>query len=377
MSNDLSIVRDVLGEELSPESIDAAVRNAAFVIPRLVEAWYPGVDELPARRPGELSYFVPESAMISANRSGQAVSLAYDRGLTALLYVHRIVVNSPLLWLSSAALRGKPLELCRDHLLTSLHLLLSLKELIDAGIVVIIGSIANYDVQYGAVNALIDKIGQSEWDNLDPALRYNILHSLNSGCAIDIFATSSEQYLRLWGILGEDRRCGLASHSDAVHLSAFLEEVVPDASDLDLREVVRIRQDDTFEQWRTDLRAAVRQMITVDSTVGLAGEGPEEMRAMLHEKATNITEAVATSRSMAKLRNRAADFAIAGIGAASMVPIVGQTTAVAEVTMLAGSLGVGALSIGLDAMARSRRNQNADINALAHHYAFVGKCIRR
>ena len=266
MSNDLSIVRDVLGEELSPDSIDAAVRNAAFVIPQLVKEWYPNAhrDELPARRPGELSYFIPESGWRAFDR-GQEVSLAYERGLTALLYVHRIVINSPLLMLSSASVRGKPLEWCRDLLFTSLHLLSSLKELIDAGVVVIVGSVANYDLQSPAADALVDRIGQSAFDTLDPNLRYNILHSLNSGCAIDIFANSDAEYLRLQEILGEDRGYGLASQSDAVHLSAFLEEVVPDATDLDLREVVRIRQDDTFEQWRIDLRAAIRRMIVVDS----------------------------------------------------------------------------------------------------------------
>jgi len=87
---------------------------------------------------------------------GQEVSLAYERGLTALLYVHRIVINSPLLMLSSASVRGKPLEWCRDLLFTSLHLLSSLKELIDAGVVVIVGSVANYDLQSPAADALVD-----------------------------------------------------------------------------------------------------------------------------------------------------------------------------------------------------------------------------
>jgi hypothetical protein len=131
---------------------------------------------------------------------------------------------------------------------------------------------------------------------------------------------------------------------------------VPDASDLDLNEVIRIRQDDKFEQWRTDLRTAIRQMILVNSTAELEDEGQEEMRILLHEKAIRIREAVATSSSMAKLRNHAASFVIGGIGAVSMAPIIGQTTAVSEVTMLGGSLGVGAITVGLAAAARSLRN---------------------
>jgi hypothetical protein len=115
MSDDPSIVRNVLGEELSPDAIDMAVRSAASVIPPLVEAWHPkaGRDELPIRRPGELSYFISESEWRAFDH-GQEVSLAYERGLTALLYVHRVVINSPMLMLTSAVTRGKPLEWCRD-----------------------------------------------------------------------------------------------------------------------------------------------------------------------------------------------------------------------------------------------------------------------
>ena len=61
MTNDLSIVRDFLGEELSPDSIDSAVKDATSVIPRLVEAWYPNAhrDEFPARRPGSCRILFP------------------------------------------------------------------------------------------------------------------------------------------------------------------------------------------------------------------------------------------------------------------------------------------------------------------------------
>jgi hypothetical protein len=377
MSNDLSIVRNVLGEDLSPDSIDAAVRNAAYIVPRLVREWYPNAhrDELPTRCLGELSYFIPASHWTASNR-GRDVSLAYERGLTALLYVHRIVINSPLLMLSSASIRGKSLEWQKDLLLTSLHLLSSLKELIDAGIVVIVGSDANYYAS-PLMDALIDRIGRPAFDNLDYSLKNSIEFSLASGCAIDIFANSDNEYVRLQEIFGKDGIHGLAGPSDAVHLSAFLEEIVPDATDLDLDEVCRIRQDDTFEQWRTDLRAALRRMIEVNRTPGLEGEGSEEFQALMHEKATRIQETVAASGSLAKLRDHAAAFVIGGIGAVSVAPIVGESNAVSEVTMLAGSLGVGALSVGLAAVARSLDNQHDGSQALAHHYAFVGKCAKR
>lgn len=77
MSNDLAIVRDVLGEELSPDSIDSAVRSAKSIIARLVRVWYPEAhkDVLPARRPGELSYFIPGSAWRFDSR-GRELSLS-------------------------------------------------------------------------------------------------------------------------------------------------------------------------------------------------------------------------------------------------------------------------------------------------------------
>jgi hypothetical protein len=157
------------------------------VIPRLVDAWYPNAhhDELPARRPGELSYFVPES-MWRADDRGQEASLAYDRGLTALLYVHRVVINSPLLILSSVSIRGKPLEWRRDLLFTALHLLSSLKDLIDVGVAVIVGSDANY-WNAEISRALIDRVDQREFGELDYISRHSIEFSLTSGCAIDIF----------------------------------------------------------------------------------------------------------------------------------------------------------------------------------------------
>jgi hypothetical protein len=179
--------------------------------------------------------------------------------------------------------------------------------------------------------------------------------------------------------LGED---GLAGWSDAKHFSEFIKEIVPDTSDLELKEIVRIRQDDTFEQWRLDLRAAIRDMVVTNSTPGLSGEGREAMQVRLHEDAAKIEKAVVTNRSMAKLRDRTVDFMIGGIGAVSVMPIVGSDAAGAEVTMLAGSLGSGALAVGLGAVARfffsqSESDQNARNQALAHHYAFVGKYARR
>jgi len=377
MSNDLSIARDVLGEELTPDSINAAVENAASVIPRLVEEWYPNAhrDEFPPRRPGELSYFMPES-MWSADSRGGDLSLAYEQGLTALLYVHRIVVNSPLLMLSSASMRGKSLERQRDLLLASLHLLSSLKELIDAGIVVIVGSNFGYHAS-PLIDALIERIGQSSFDNLDYSLRQSIEFSLASECAIDIFASNDKEYLQLQEIFGKGRGHGLAGRSDAVHFSALLEEIVPDATELDLKEIVRIRQGDTFEQWRSDLRTGIRRLIVVNSTAGLEGEGSEEFQTLMHEKATRIRETVDRDGSMTKLRDHAASFVIGGIGAVSVASIVGESTVASEVTMLAGSLGVGALSVGLAAVARSLGNHPDGVQALAHHYAFVGKCAKR
>jgi hypothetical protein len=82
-------------------------------------------------------------------------------------------------------------------------------------------------------------------------------------------------------------------------------------------------------------------MIEINSTDDLAGEGMEEVRVLMHEKATNIRKAVSTSSSMAGLRKRVAEFAVCGVGAASVTSIVGQATVVSEVAMLAGSLGVG------------------------------------
>lgn len=327
------------------------------------------------RQPGELSYFIPDSEWSAADR-GQEISIAYEGGLTALLYVHRIVLNSPLLMLSSAFTRGKPLEWCRDLLFTSLHRLRSLKELIDAGVVVIIGSDANY-YSASAENALIERVGQSTFDNLDYKLRRNIELSLASGCAIDLFASNDAEYSQLQKVFGEDGKCALASRSDAVYLSTLLEEVVPDATELDLREVVRIREDDSFEQWRTDLRTAIRRMTIINRAGGLVGEGIEEVQVLMHEKAASINKAVATSGSMVGLRKDIASFAVGGVGAVSVIPIVGQANVVSEVAMLGGSLGVGALLIGGAAVANWLRNPQAGIQALAHHYAFVAKCAKR
>jgi hypothetical protein len=378
MSNDLSIVRDVLGEELSPDSIDAAVRHAASVVPRLVEEWYPnaGRDEFPARRAGELSYFVPASEWKFDSR-GKDIALAYERGLTALLYVHRIVVNSPLLMLSSASFRGKPLEWQKDILLTSLHTLSAMKELIDSGIVIIVGSSVNYYRSSSLAKVLIERGVTSAFDNLDLNLKEIIEFSFASGFAVDIFADSNDGYFQLREMFGEGGSHGLASRSDATHLSAFLEEILPDATDLDLSEVCRIRQDETFENWRTDLRTAIRRMIITNSTPGLEGEGAEELQALMHEKAIKVREEVTTRDVLSRLRSHVADFAIGGIGAASVASVVGESSAVAEITMLAGSLGVGALSATLGAFARMRGSQGDGSQALAHHYAFVGKCAKR
>lgn len=278
--------------------------------------------------------------------------------------------------LSSAVMRGKPLEWCRDLLLTSLHLLLSLKELIDADVVVVIGSDANYYSRQ-VKDALVEKIGWSTFDNLDPGLSRRIGFSLASGCAVDLFATSDAEYQLLQTLLGVDREYMLADPSEAVHLSAFLEEVVPNPAELDVREVVRIRQDDSFEQWRVDLRTVIRRMIAINSTDKLVGEGIEEVRALMHEKAAKIEELVAQSASMARLRGHMASFAVGGIDAASALPIVGQANVTSEVAMLAGSLGVGALSLGLSAVRRSLRTPRDGTEALAHHYAFVAKCASR
>ena len=70
-------------------------------------------------------------------------------------------------------------------------------------------------------------------------------------------------------------------------------------------------------------------MVAINSTDGLANEGIEEMRALMHENAIRIREATAASGSMARLRKEVASFAIGGIGAASVTPIIGQDHALA------------------------------------------------
>lgn len=128
---------------------------------------------------------------------------------------------------------------------------------------------------------------------------------------------------------------------------------------------------------RSELRSAIRRLISVNSTPGLEGEGSEEFQALMHEKSSKANESAASKSSLTKLRDHAASFVIGGIGATSVAPIVGGSTSVSEVMMLAGSLGVGALSVGLAAVARSLTNRDDGNRALAHHYAFVGKCAKR
>jgi hypothetical protein len=182
MSDDLRIMEEVLGEQLSPDVIDSAVRNARSVIRPLVDTWYPQAhdDEFPPRQAGELSLFIRGSEW-KAFDSSQGVSAAYDDGIAALLYAHRVVINSPLLMLPSASIRGKSLDLCRDLLLASLHLLHSLKDLITAGIVVIVGSDANYHCALRTPHAttvrqeLIEQIGPDALEGLE-GLEYRVRH---------------------------------------------------------------------------------------------------------------------------------------------------------------------------------------------------------
>lgn len=214
-------------------------------------------------------------------------------------------------------------------------------------------------------------------DDLSLELKQKLAFVVNSGCAVDLFATNDADFAKLQLLLGGNHRRMLADRSDAVHLSTLLDEVVPDTADLDLKHVLKIRQDDSFQEWRDDLRTAIRRMITVNSVPQLAGEGLEEVRALMRERSARLTETISQSRPMAGLRGQAASFAIAGVGAASVLPIVGQANVTSEVTMLAGSLGIGGLLIGLDAVRKLWRNSGDGSAALAHHYAFVAKCATR
>ncbi len=377
MSDDLAIVRDVLGDDLSPELIDSAVRNSRSVIKALVEAWYPNAhrDEIPRRRSGELSYFVPETGW-KADTCSHQVSAAYEGGLTALLYVHRIVANSPILMLSSAAMRGKPLDYCTNLLLATLHLLNSLKDLIEAGIVVVIGSAANYD-HLLADRVLREKFGEEVLGRLDHRTLRSLELALGTGCAVDVFTHGDREFDQLRRTLAADDHQVLANRSEGVHLSALLDVLVPDATDLDLNEVVAIRADDSFELWRKDLRSAIRRMIAVDGVDCLAGEGVEELRSIMQERVADIRRTVSASGAMAKLRRNFASFSVGGIGAASVLPVVGQANVLSEVAMLGGALGVGTLSLGAAAVAASLRSERARNRALEHHYAFIGKCVTK
>lgn len=372
MSDDLAIVRDVLGEDLSPESIERAMRSPASVIRPLVRAWYSAAvhkDKFPPRKPGELSLFMPESIWRPDTR-GSDVAKAFDGGLAALLYVHRVVINSPLLMLSSAAMRGKPIEWCEDLLLTSLHTLHSLKHLIDSGVVVIIASDGNYYDPH-VREAIIERVGQHQFDDLGYMALRTIELSLSSGCAVDLFAKSDEEYSQLKSVFRDDASKLVADRTDSRYLSAFVDELVPDVGNLDLDEVLRIRQDDSFEAWRVDLRRALRRMITVKSVEELSSDSLQEVQETMHECAARIDKVTETHRSMRELRRHAASFVVGGVGALVMAPIVGGDAAAGEVAMLAGAMGVGALAAGVGAASRVGRTSQS---ALDYHYAFVGKC---
>jgi hypothetical protein len=384
MSDDVAIVEEALGEALSPDSIEVAVRHARSVIPIIVDAWYPqaGHDDFPLRQPGELSYFVSGSRWHSST-VGQEMSVTYEQALNALLYAHRVVINSPLLMLSSAAMRGKSLDWCTDLLLTSLHLLHSLRDLIDTGIVVVIGSDANYDNPYlhypqDQHEPQLNLLSQDpDLRELPASTRLKIGLALHSGCAVDIFADSDEEFQALQTVFGADPARIVAPWSDATHISALLDTLLPDASELDISEVVRIREDESFETWRGELRRALRQMILVDASPALSGEGAEEMQAIMQRQARELYANVSKRSSMKALRNHAATFAVAGVGAAMAIPIVGGSSFISETAMAAGSLGAGALSVGASAVARAMSTQDLHDRSIAHHYAFLGKCSIR
>src|SRR5215475_5616157 len=73
-------------------------------------------------------------------------------------------------------------------------------------------------------SALIKRIGQSAFDDLPYRLRHGIEFSLASGCAVDLFADSDDEYRSLQEMLGNSGEHVLANHSDGVYMSAFLEE---------------------------------------------------------------------------------------------------------------------------------------------------------
>ncbi|MET9629011.1 hypothetical protein ABZX92_16245 [Lentzea sp. NPDC006480] len=284
------------------------------------------------------------------------------------------MANSPIMMLSSAAMRGKPLDYCTSLLLRSLHLLNSLKPLIEAGIVVVIGSKATYS--HGLASRLVrEKFGEEVLDRLDLRTVDSLDLALGSGCAVDVFTNGDGEFEQLRSTLVGDGRHALADRSEDVHLSAMLDALVPDATDLDLNEVVAIRADDSFELWRKDLRTALRRMIVVDSVGSLAGEGVEELRSIMQERLAGIRQTVGASSAMGKLRRNIASFSVGGIGAASVLPVVGQANVLSEVAMLGGALGVGTLSLGAAAVAAALRSERAGQRALEHHYAFIGKCV--
>jgi hypothetical protein len=406
----------VLGEDLSPEAIIAASRDAPAFLERLeaVDAEHSGIGErLPPLGEKELRPLLDNRSTISPSFAWAEANI--DRLTAALLYSHSAVAVDPLYLIGAVRKNDLPPE----HLLCMLHYLAVNAPLLDSGTLFLIpelevdrtkwisGPWPKQEYYHGGENSVVrwieERTAIGRWaSDLRPSRivedsafgRRIVLDLMQTANALDgrahFFldhhsqlewsnAAEWDEMRHLEAIAkklfrGSIRRSAFRARSRedarrvahaARTLHFFLRDPVPDLSIVSAHDLVLVREADAFEVYRLHMSRYVDEYLTAIEE-GMTDIG-SAIAAELRESAAEMEREVDRSPALSAMKAGLGTMAVGTAAGTIAEPIIGRT----------GFLGQLGLSLGLGAVASGRRVVAAHRDASKRSYVAARASVAR
>jgi hypothetical protein len=348
----LDVLREVLGDDLSPEVIVAATADQEVLKPRIREMYFTRLQDrpnaTPARRPGEIRPVVEGMFPIMSSLSQT------DRVLDSLTF--------PLLYGHSAAapdVLDTQLDGTDDYDLAALlHVYAAVAPLIDANVLLFLDpqplpwhSGRDFFGLLNELKPLADALGREvmglpegmrTFDGLVLAERPEawVLQKwmlfLAQACSQDVdpFPRSRPDELALKTLVAQSQ--ANATGADDPLLATLFQQTTPRLSGLTARAILDVRRDDSFEAWRGELTSALGDLkLRVDA--GLEDLGRREFTERFTDRARQVDQATRRSKALERLRRPPATFALSIIATASVSALVSPEAVRDELVFAAGA----------------------------------------
>lgn len=315
----VSVVRDALATDLSPNDIASLGSKGEFVLEKLRAAYEEApIDRLPPRVSG---YTRPYWSYGRESHAEFAPAHRTTVALEALIYHHQVVIEDPVEWFV--------FEGCvsNEDTLQLLHCVAQLAPLMDEGLVLCVADRSSRrepELSDDFVEALTRKaydLGDEAPTGPDIDITYDVLGQIFTRNAlhgrIDIL---TKQGAHLYRFLRDATDQVLSREWATTMAHREVSILVPNVERVLTEDLIRIRESDQFGEWQRMLREAMRAY-SLEAERQTA-DALDAFRDCLSGPAADLQAAVQESSVLTAARRGSRNILFGLVGAAAVRPLV-------------------------------------------------------